>query len=208
MGEICGCCKKYLQIDGFRLGLTSSQILVFSVDSRGFGREIDSLPNDEDAGAGSLVISSARRAATARAALHVPNKRVTTLAAGHSPWATRASASPPTPTRVAARPVVGRRQPPVARSPLGHPREHALAAPTALDRPGMAGLAVRVGVALAVARLRVRAAAAAHAHVAGLDRASLLARRVPSVHKALASIPAERTQHAEEAQRRRRGSRE
>jgi hypothetical protein len=66
-----------------------------AVDSRGFGREIDSLPNDEDADAGSLVISPARCAATARAALQVPNRRVTTLAAGHSPSARRASASPP-----------------------------------------------------------------------------------------------------------------
>ena len=74
--------------------------------------------------------------------------------------------------------------------------------------PGMARLAVGVGVALAVARLRVGAAAAAHADVAGLDRPRLLAGRIPSVQKALASIPAERSQHAGEAQRRRRRARE
>jgi hypothetical protein len=39
---------------------------VFAVDSRGFGREIDPLPNDEDVDAGALVISPARCAATAR----------------------------------------------------------------------------------------------------------------------------------------------
>ena len=41
--------------------------------------------------------------------------------------------------------------------------------------PGMAGLAVPVGVTLAVARLGVRAAAAAHADIARLDRPRLLA---------------------------------
>ena len=71
-----------MQIGEFRCGFTSSQILGFAVDFRGFGREIDSLANDEDADAGSLVISPARCAATRWAALQVPHRRVTTLAAG------------------------------------------------------------------------------------------------------------------------------
>ena len=80
---------------GSGLGSPPLKSADIAVDSRGFGREIDSLPNDEDADAGSLVISRARCAATARAALQVPNRRVTTLAAGHSPSARRATASPP-----------------------------------------------------------------------------------------------------------------
>jgi hypothetical protein len=59
-----------------------------------------------------------------------------------------------------------------------------------------------------LARPRVGAAAAAHADVAGLHRPRLLVGQVPSAHKALASIPAERNQHAEAAQRRRRRARE
>ncbi len=94
-----------------------------------------------------------------------------------------------TPLRVGGRPVVGRRQTPVASTPLAHGGEHPLARPVALDRAGVAGLAVGVGVALAVARLGVGAAAAAHPLVAGLDRARLLPGRMPSVQKALASIP-------------------
>ena len=45
MGEIRGRCKKYLQIDEFRLGLTPLRTPDIAVDSRGFGREIDSLAN-------------------------------------------------------------------------------------------------------------------------------------------------------------------
>ena len=51
--------------------------------------------DDEDTTPAPLVISPAGCAASARAALQVPNTRVTTLAAGHSPCARRASASPP-----------------------------------------------------------------------------------------------------------------
>jgi hypothetical protein len=50
--------RKYLQIDGFRgsdLGSPPLRSSDMAADSRGFGREIDSLPNDEDAGAGALV---------------------------------------------------------------------------------------------------------------------------------------------------------
>jgi hypothetical protein len=36
MDEICGACKKYLQIDGFRLGLTPSKILGYSGGFPGF----------------------------------------------------------------------------------------------------------------------------------------------------------------------------
>jgi len=74
------------------LGSPPLRSSVFAFDSRGFGREIDSLANDEDADTGSLVLSSA---ATARAPLQVPNRLVTTLDAGHSPPAKRLSASPP-----------------------------------------------------------------------------------------------------------------
>jgi hypothetical protein len=90
-GVVRSACKSM----GSGLGSPPLRSSAFAVDSRGFGREIDSLPNDEDADAGSLVISPARCAATARAALHVPNRRVTTLAAGRSPSARRATASPP-----------------------------------------------------------------------------------------------------------------
>jgi hypothetical protein len=55
---------------------------------------MDSLPNDDAADAASLVAST-RSAATARAALHAPNRRVTTLAGGHSPPARRSKACPP-----------------------------------------------------------------------------------------------------------------
>ena len=82
--------------------LRSSDI---AADSRGFGREIDSLPNDEDAGVGSLVISRARCAATARAALHVPNRRVTTRRRPLSLGEACERVSPMS-TRVRARPVV------------------------------------------------------------------------------------------------------
>jgi hypothetical protein len=137
----CSCCPPPLR---------TSDI---AVDSRGFGREIDSLANDEHADAGSLGHPPAGCSATARAALQVPNRRVTTLAAGHSPSVRRASASPP-------------------------PR-----LPCALDqdRARMAALAVGVRVALAVARLGIRPAAAAHPSVAGLDRPRLLAGRLVEV---------------------------
>jgi hypothetical protein len=107
--------------------LRSSDI---AADSRGFGREIDSLPNDEDTDAGSLVISPACSAAAARAALQVPNRRVTTLAAGHSPSARRATASPHVDARGYA---TSRRRWATSHSAiaLNHRREHALGGPTA-----------------------------------------------------------------------------
>ena len=84
----------------------------------------------------------------------------------------------PSPSCMRARPVVRRRQPAVPIAPLPHRLQHPLPSPAPLDRAGMAGLAVRVGVALAVARLGVRAAAAAHPDVACLDRPRLLPGRV------------------------------
>jgi hypothetical protein len=63
---------------------------------------MDSLSNDEDTGAGSIDISRARFGATARAVPHVPNRRVTTLAAGHSPLTKARQRVSPTPTRVRA----------------------------------------------------------------------------------------------------------
>ena len=86
----------------------------------------------------------------------------------------------PTPSRVRARPVVGRRQL-SERAPYEHRIDHAPRGPAALDRARVARLAIRVGVALAVARLRVGAAAAAHALVAGLDRACLIASRIVEI---------------------------
>src|ERR1035437_7871231 len=88
--------------------------------------------------------------------------------------------SPPS-ARVRARPVVGRWQPAVPRAPRAHGVQHPVVRPAALDRAGVARLAVRVRVALSVPRLRVRATAAAHANVAGLDRPSLLTGRVVEV---------------------------
>ena len=73
MGEICGCYKKYLQIDGFRLGLTSSQSSDIAVDSRGFGREMDSLPNGEVANASSPA-GSARSLPRSRTAAWSPTE--------------------------------------------------------------------------------------------------------------------------------------
>ena len=55
----------------------------------------------------------------------VPKRSLTTLAAGHSPFASRSSASPAAPARVRARPVVGGRQPAVAVAPRAHRVEHA-----------------------------------------------------------------------------------
>jgi hypothetical protein len=86
-----------------------------------------------------------------------------------------------TPASVGCGPVVGRWQPAVQRSPRTHRGEHLVARPAPLDRAGMAGLAVRVGVPLAVARLRVGAAAAAHSPVARLDRSGLPPGRVIEV---------------------------
>jgi hypothetical protein len=152
-----------------------------AVDSRGLGSEIELLPNGDVADGDGLADASwLCRRAVARAAAQVPNRRVTTLAAGQSPDLSRSSATPPRPTRVRPRPVVGRRQPALAGAPVAHRVEHPLGRPAGLDRTGAARLAVRVRVALAVPRLRVRAAAAAHALVAGLDRPCLLAGRVLS----------------------------
>ena len=61
-----------------------------------------------------------------------------------------------TATRVRARPVIGRGQPPVAILPVTHRAQHPITGPPALDRAGTARLAVRVSVALAIARLGVR----------------------------------------------------
>jgi hypothetical protein len=81
---------------GSGLGSPPLRTSDIAADSRGFGRETDSLPNDEDADTDSVgCISSPRCAATARAPLQVPNRRVTTLAVGHPPCARRANASPP-----------------------------------------------------------------------------------------------------------------
>jgi hypothetical protein len=71
---------------------------------------------------------------------------------------------------VRAGPVPRGREPAVATAPVEHRLDHPLLRPAALDRAGVAALAIRVGVALAVGRLRVGAAAAAHPEVAGLDR--------------------------------------
>ncbi len=79
------------------------------------------------------------------------------------------------------RPVVRRRQPAVPGAPFEHGIEHALSRPPTLDRAGVAGLAVRVGIALAVPRLSVRAAPSAHADVAGLDPPRFLAGGVVEV---------------------------
>ena len=67
-----------------------------AVDSRGFGSESGLLPNDGAADRAPLAGASVScRNAAARAAPQVPTRLVTTLAAGHSPPASRSSASPP-----------------------------------------------------------------------------------------------------------------
>jgi hypothetical protein len=173
-GVVRSTCKS----TGSGLGSRPLRSSVFPVDSRGFDREIDSLPNDEDAGAGSLVISSARCAATARAALHVPNRRVTTLAAGHSPWRGVRARLPHVDARACS---ASRMTSAAGRSGRASraSREHPFGGPAPLDPPALAGPEVGVGVALA--RLRVRAAAAAYAHVTGLDRPRLLPGRAVEV---------------------------
>jgi hypothetical protein len=114
---------------------------------------MDSLPTDEDTADSSVDLSSTRAAATARAVPHAPNRRVTTLAAGHSASARCATASPPR-QRACVRDQsydVGSR--PKASLPVAHRFEHALPGPPPLDRARMAALTVGVGVALAVPRL-------------------------------------------------------
>ena len=122
----------------------------------------------------------ARSATAARAAAQVPNKRLTTLADGHAPAASRSSACAPL-ARVRARPVIRRRQPSVSLPPVKHRGEHELPRPPALDRAGVADLAVGVRITVAVARLCARAAATADADVAGLDGSRLRARGVVEV---------------------------
>ena len=180
MGEIRRAVRSTCKSMGSGLGSRPLRSSDIAVDSRGFGREIDSLPNDEDADAGSLGrISPARRAATARATLHVPNRRVTTLAAGHSPCGQpRRARLPRAGARACATSHTTTAADRSARASRASRRAPARASSAARSRPGWQRLAVRVGVALAVARLGVRAAAAAHPHVAGLDRPRLLAGRV------------------------------
>ena len=122
-----------------------------------------------------------RHKAAVRAAAHVPKRLVTTLAGGHAPTARRSSTSPPR-RRAWVRDQSyddGRR--PATSAPRPHRGDYPLASPAPLDRAGMAGLAIRVGVPLPVARLRVSATAAADADVARLDRPRLLAGRVIEV---------------------------
>jgi hypothetical protein len=182
MGEIRWCCRKYLQIDRFRLWLTSSQILGYSGGFPGF-RQRD------------RVAAQRRHRRWCEARRHLPvlplscrmsNSPAAEQASDHARRRPLSPAQPldclsPTSTRVGPRPVIRRRQPPIARSPLDHRREHALAGPVPLDRPGVAGLAVRVRVALAVARLGVGPTTAAHPDVARLDRTRLLPCRVVEV---------------------------
>jgi hypothetical protein len=95
MGEIRPANGKALQIDALEFLPTSSQILGFVVDSRGLGSEIELLPNRELADGAGFVRCQSDREAAARATAQAPKSRVTTLAAGHSPAASRSSASPP-----------------------------------------------------------------------------------------------------------------
>jgi hypothetical protein len=142
-------------------------------------------------------IPSSCRRATARATAHVPNKRVTTLAAGNSP---RPAARAPLPQAAARARATSRRTSAAGRSARAiHASRRAavLGSSAARSRPGGTPCSTRMRP-FAVARLRVRPAAAADADVAGLHRPRLLAHGVPSVQKALASIRAERSQHAEE----------
>jgi hypothetical protein len=167
--------RKALQIDRSRLLVTSSRIRGFSGGLRWIRHTTR------------LCARSGRRArqvlARQRRGVPVHCRPSSRQRSEHAGDYARRRPVPPgqplerlstTPPRVRARPVIGRRQPPVAVPPIAHRRENALATPAPLGRAGMAGLAVRVGAALAVARLGVSAAAAAHPDVTRLDRPRLL----------------------------------
>jgi hypothetical protein len=83
MGEIGGHVKNYLQIDGFRCELTSSQILGFCGGFPGF-RQRDRVAAQPQLVAGDPVARNCRSSpeAAARATAQLPKRRVTTLAAG------------------------------------------------------------------------------------------------------------------------------
>jgi hypothetical protein len=95
MGEIQPAGGKALQIWMLGFRSASSQILGFSVDSRGLGSEIELLPNRDVADGRRVGTATFGREAAARATAQVPKSRVTTLDAGHSPSASRLGASPP-----------------------------------------------------------------------------------------------------------------
>ena len=142
-----------------------------------------SKPSDQFGGSG----AGAREKASAGRAAALPRRTPSPEDRGdHARWRTLSPGQPldglsPPPPSVSARPVIGRRQAPVAVPPITHCLEHALAGPAALGRARVAALAIRVRVPLAVARLRVGAAAAAHPDVARLDRPGLLPGRVIEV---------------------------
>ena len=181
-GVVRSTCKSM----GSHIASAPARSSVIAVDSPGFGREIDSLPNDADTDAGSLVISPTPAPSSSPSPLRGHR-------AGGAPGAEQACDDTTTP---ATRPRRGVR-PPLphvdarafatsrmtlasgrgARATRAWRRAPARASNAARSR-GTAGLAVRVGVALAVARLGVGVAAAAHAEVPCLDRPRLLAGRV------------------------------
>jgi hypothetical protein len=168
------------------------------------GPSADRAANSQFGRRGVLIIFLARRRYVGRSPCSEPS-------GDHAcRWPRSVTQSPqrlsPSPARVRSRPVVRGRQPPVLAAPAEHRLDHAFTGPTALDGTGVAVLAIGIRIALSVARLRVGAAAPTCPDVTRLDRPRLLASRVPSVYKALASIRSERSQHAEEGQRRRRGS--
>ena len=96
MGEIRRRCKKHLQIDGFRCKLASSQMLGFCRRFPGF-RQRDRLAAQRRhrRQRPARRLPRSWRRASAPATAQAPNRRLTTLAAGHSLSASRPSASPP-----------------------------------------------------------------------------------------------------------------
>jgi hypothetical protein len=102
MGEIRDSFGKALQIETLWFRSTSSQILGFCGRLPGLGSEIDLLPNRDVADGRRVGTATLSREAAARATAQVPNSRVTTLDAGHSPSGSRSSASPPAGVRACA----------------------------------------------------------------------------------------------------------